>query len=479
MGDAGRHRRNIVSMASADLFIKALGVALFYTMSHRLSGPELAAYALFLALFPVAAVAMGLGLPDVITRELAKKGLVRQLNLLRRAFAMQCAAAAALLAGVAAAWAWGTMDVAVPVTVAWAGGFIWAGISLQHAVFAAHEDFRYMSAVNAAVRAVITLGSLALLYGGFGLYALFGLMIPMYGVQMVLLFAIQRRLAGTPSFDPEPVSTAFLLREGSSMLFGRLAATGFYRTGMPVLAALAMPGLSQVYGQGFRFWVLLTTLPDTLESLFLPIMSRRAAMDEEAQRFALVRFLKYMLIAALPAAAGATVLAPHLTLALFGPDWAASAPALTALTWVMAFTMADRPAVVYLRAQGAQRAVLRCYGAALVLKVGLALYVTPRFGLMGLLGVELALSVLLTCAVWGSVRGVLPSLRFSELAGACWKPAMAAAAMAALLWPIRNEALYFTLPAGIAIYGAALLLVRGFDAFDWRMMRGGAATPPV
>jgi len=103
VGEAGRHRRNAVWLTAGDTATKLLGFVYFFAMNRQLTSVELATWALFLALFPVATVMTGLGLPDVVTREMAREGLARRPKLLRRAFALQCVCSGVLGIGAAAA----------------------------------------------------------------------------------------------------------------------------------------------------------------------------------------------------------------------------------------------------------------------------------------------------------------------------------------------------------------------------------------
>jgi O-antigen/teichoic acid export membrane protein len=463
-------------MLGADLFVKALSVFYYAFLSRELAESDMGAYGTFLALLPIFMVLNTGGFQDVITREVAHDRSRRH-QLAPTALVLQAVLFVVVLAltfPLLNALGYGP-SLRHAVIIACVGGFLWAIIHVHQAIFAAYEDFRPASAANMIVRLLILAGSIAILYLGYGLRELLLFLLPMYGVQAALLaFELYRRGEG---FRPDPTAAAAgeLAREGWPMALGRLAAATFYRIDLPLLNSLALPGVSDVYAIGFRFWVLLTTIPDTLESLFYPIMSRRAREEPASQHFALVRFEKYMIAVALPMGIGMTILGEQINFALNGERWTESTPAMIILTWVMALAMIDRALVVFLRARGEQRVPFACYGIVLAIKVAAAFPVIANWGMMGLLYLNLATAGVLTVLLFAGTMRSLPLFDLKSLAGILWRPIAATAVMGLIIYALRDYPVFATVPLGAIVYGFVFLGLGGIDSFDRAMIRGRGA----
>jgi len=237
------------------------------------------------------------------------------------------------------------------------------------------------------------------------------------------------------------------------------------------------------YAVGPRFFVLLTTLPNTLESIFFPILSRKTSPGNEGSGFVIERFVKLTWLVALPMAVGMTVVGDDIVRTLAGDQYLNGVPVVVMFTWVVALAMLDRVAVVYLRAAGRQGAVMWIYTAALAAKSALCIPAIWFWGINGMLIVSVACSAAITLYILAAMHALIPTVHLQTVLALGLRPAAAAALMAGVLWLVLalgwdapwqlwgvSLSLFITVPLGAAVYVVSLLLLGALDAFDWQFL---------
>ncbi len=256
------------------------------------------------------------------------------------------------------------------------------------------------------------------------------------------------------------------------MAVGRVAGTSYYRIDMPVLRLVGSPGMAMEYAVGPRFFVLLTTLPNALESIFFPILSRKTSAGADGSGFVIERFVKLTWLVALPMAVGMTMVGEDVVRLLAGEQYLNGVPVVVMFTWVVALAMLDRVAVVYLRAAGRQSTVMWIYCAALAAKSALCVPAIWIWGINGVIGISLACSAAITLYIFAAMRALIPTVRLRTLMLLGVKPVIASAIMALILWIFPRQlwgtsySLFLTVPLGAGVYTVSLLLLGALDEFD-------------
>ena len=229
------------------------------------------------------------------------------------------------------------------------------------------------------------------------------------------------------------------------------------------------------------FFVLLSTLPNTLESIFFPILSRKTSPGNDGSGFVIERFVKLTWLVALPMAVGMTVVGDDIVRTLAGEQYLNGVPVVIMFTWVVALAMLDRVAVVYLRAAGRQGAVMWIYAAALATKSALCIPAIWFWGINGMLVISIACSAAITLYIFAAMRALIPTVRLRTVLELGLRPAAACAAMAGVLWLVMafgwdrqvlgvSFSLFVTVPLGAAVYVISLLLLGALDEFDWQFL---------
>ncbi len=191
--------------------------------------------------------------------------------------------------------------------------------------------------------------------------------------------------------------------------------------------------------------------------------------DQAAVADAYLRIVALVALLTIPAGIGLSLVAGPLIALAFGPTWQAAAPVAAVLAVACTMTLFGNVSGALLNARTMLRTILGVTVGAALLRLALLALLTPHYGLLGAgLGFGLALAVEHAVLVGCALRLLrLSPLRF--LASIA-RPALAAAAMAALLWgtgygwaapPEANIAWH--LLAGVALgalcFGTVLVLL--------------------
>ena len=167
--------------------------------------------------------------------------------------------------------------------------------------------------------------------------------------------------------------------------------------------------------------------------VLLPSFARLAS-DERRLRAAVVRALRAVSAIAFPAGLIFVPLGVPAMTVVFGARWHQAGYALMPLAVGCALLSLDSLATEIWRATGRVRFLPRMQGLALVLTTVLVAAALP-LGLIGVCGAILVASVgVALYALWGI--GAATEIRLPALAAEVWPPALAAALMAAALYPI-------------------------------------------
>ena len=159
-----------------------------------------------------------------------------------------------------------------------------------------------------------------------------------------------------------------------------------------------------------------------------------------------------------PLAAGGAVVADRVATTLGGSDFAAAAAPLRVLLGAAALGFLNGVLGHALIAAARQAAALWLNVAALALNVALCVWLVPPYGIMAAAWTALGCEGAIFVASRWLVRHHLGVTYSGAYAARCLP---AAAIMAAAVWPLRAEPLWLSVPAGAALYAAALAALGG------------------
>jgi O-antigen/teichoic acid export membrane protein len=182
-----------------------------------------------------------------------------------------------------------------------------------------------------------------------------------------------------------------------------------------------------------------------------PLLSEAVGHDEPRARRLIQSSTDVLVLLAVPLVAGGLVLAPQIVALVGGPDFADAATPLQILLVAGALSWVNGVFGFALVAKRRQAAALWLNLTALAFNVSLNLLLVPLYGIVVAAVVTVASELVILA---GSVRlmrrhfAFFPRLRTLVPAVAC------AAAMAAVLWPMREGPVVVVIGLGAAVYAA-------------------------
>lgn len=215
-----------------------------------------------------------------------------------------------------------------------------------------------------------------------------------------------------------------------------------------------------LYTAAYKFFDLLSFFPSLVSHVLFPVFAGLVAKQALGEvRVNLEKYLKLMIAAALPMAAGGAVLAKPLIVLVAGQDFASAAPVLAVLVWAIAILFIYIPLNSLVISQLTKNAAA-VTGANVAVNVIGNLLLVPRYGIMAAAVMTVVSESIQGCFYFYFVRRRITRFDFGKNLA---KPALAAGLMAAVLWQVRSYGLAVALPVGALVYALALFAT-GFVA---------------
>jgi len=211
-----------------------------------------------------------------------------------------------------------------------------------------------------------------------------------------------------------------------------------------------------LYTLAFRMLEFTLPLGTVFLTTVFPVMSRDVAEGKRRAAATIQGAWDVMVAFAIPLAAGGALLAPEIVAVIGGADFDGSVTPLRILLAAGALGLVNGIFGLALIARERQVAALWLNVTALVFNVGLNLALVPAYGIVAAAIVTVASEILILAGSYPLMRRYLG---FFPSPGTLGAALVAAAAMAAVLFPLRDAPLAVTLPLGAVVYGAVLYAV--------------------
>jgi O-antigen/teichoic acid export membrane protein len=243
----------------------------------------------------------------------------------------------------------------------------------------------------------------------------------------------------------------------------------YFRIDQPLVYALRAHEEAGWYGAAYKPFEALLFIPMTFLSIVFPVLSiyHRERPGELLE--AVSRFFKALLLIGWPMSVGIFMLAHPLTLALFGPLYARSEPALRILALSLSFAFVNNAFIGALSASDHQASFTWAAGWSLLANLALNLALIPTFGYIGASWATVMTEIVLGVVGWTLTARHIGRVPFWRLG---WRVVLAGLVMGVAIYPLRNlggVSMAIPMVLGVAVYGAAVLILRGVtrDEIDW------------
>jgi len=202
----------------------------------------------------------------------------------------------------------------------------------------------------------------------------------------------------------------------------------------------------------------------TLFPFFTALMARNA-IGEVRQN--LEKYLRLMLVAALPLAVGGMLLSAQLIRIVAGEGYSAAAPVFSILIWAPAILFIYIPVNSLVISQLTKKALV-VTGANVIINIMGNILLIPHYGIKAAAAMTVVSEALQGIFYFYFVRKNITSFSFEKILP---KPLLAVLVMGMVLWPFRSQSLFLTLPLGSAVYFAMLLLTGFIRKEDWGIVK--------
>jgi len=457
--------RNTLAQAAGKVVVLGAGAASIAVTTRYLGAAGYGRFALALALLQTLGVLADAGLVAAVVRE-SSRAPQRTAQLVGNALALRLALGVVVVALAAAASglpAYGP-DVRTAVLIASAPFALGIVSSSLAAVFQVRLQLGRAAVADAAGR-VASLGALlAVVAADLGFAAVVASAAAGAAVTLAITAAFVRvRPAADRAVWRELAVTAVPL--GLT-----LAVAEIYFRADTFILALSRP-VAEVghYSLAYRLYELLALFPGIVMASVFPLLSRQLAESRAAAERTLNATARAFWTLGAPLAAGGLVLAPELARLAGGDAFAAAADPLRLLLCAAALAYLSGLYGFALIAGRRERSALWLALTALVANLALNAALAPSYGATASAAIALASEALLLAGGWLLVRrrlGLAPTV------SGLWRVLLAAAVMAAAVWPLRDRTPALTVPLGAAVYGAVLWAVGGVDRRTLEALRG-------
>jgi O-antigen/teichoic acid export membrane protein len=369
--------------------------------------------------------------------------------------------------------------------VALAGlGMVAAALTYPYlAILASYQDLRKVALVNfinslvnitfifAAVifhKYIVFLGSITFVFG------IIDLIIYRFFVKKYL--PDPQILKGLKKFNFNLVKD--ILRQGWP--FALLVGFSAIYNRVDVIIITLLKGYSQtgLYTAAYKVFDLLNFFPAavsyTLFPFFASLMAKGALGEVKAN---LEKYIRLMIILAVPMAVGGTILARQLILILTNHDtgFLPSGPVLAILIWAPAIQFIYIPLNSLIISQLTKKAML-ITGINVVVNIAGNLILIPHYGIRAAAAMTVVSESLQGIFYFYFVKKNIVQFAFIKN---LLKPLLAAAIMGVALWPLRQTSLAISLPAGLLVYGLVLVMSGFLSGADLQTIKQVFAKEPI
>jgi O-antigen/teichoic acid export membrane protein len=336
------------------------------------------------------------------------------------------------------------------------------------ALFYAYEKAEYPAAISAVTTVTrVSLGALALLLGG-GVIGLAAVSVVANVTAVTVLGYLLVSKIFRPHHDSEPTSWRGMMDESLPLMINHLLQTLFFRIDVLILQPTWGARAVGLYGAAYKYVDGINIIPSYFTLAIFPLMSRYAHTARDSLVRAYILSLRLLLIIALPVAVGTPFIARELILILGGRQYLpGSMIALQLLIWFLPFSFVNQITHYVLIAIDQQRFLTKAFIIGVTFNVIANLILIPRYGFVAAAITTIFSEWALLIPFYYAVRKHLCHVPWVSVT---WRPALASAAMGAVLWSMRDaHALILVGVAGV-VYFTALALVGGFSQPDMALV---------
>ncbi len=442
----------------------------FALLMLRILEPEgVGRYAFAVSLITLFEILTRFGLGTLLTREVAKdhrdgNKYLSNVVLLRGALWLLATPLIGATLGIYYFTGNMTADIVYTVALFTLGLFMSNIADALTALFYAYEKAEYpafIATITTVTR--VALGALVLL-AGWGIIGLAGVSVIANTVSVAVLGSIFLQKIFRPRYQRNGSLQREMLGESWPLMINHLLATIFFRIDVFILKPTWGDDAVGYYNAAYKYIDGINIIPQYFTLAIFPLMSRYAQDSKESLVRAYILSLRLLQMLAIPLAVATPFIAEDLILILGGRNYLPQSKiALQLLIWFLPFSFINQVTQYVLIAINQQRFLTRAFIIGVSFNIVANLLLIPRYGYQAAAVTTILSEWSLLIPFYYAVRKHLCRVPWLDV---IWRPAIAALAMGAAIWPMRAWSPLLFLPIGGIIYLAILWLAGGFRQPD-------------
>jgi O-antigen/teichoic acid export membrane protein len=471
MSNVRRVTKNAVALSTTSVGRVVLGLVLQLFVARQLGAGGLGKYAVVLAFVTVFQVVADLGMPRLVTRELARDH--RPNRYFYGAIWVQLVGAVLAYGGLLLAiQLFGyRQDTSRALYVAGLSLFPYAITSACEACFQGMERMELVAGIETASYVTQLVLSVALLGSGHGVVALGGVIVVSESLAAVLCLCAAWRLGFLLPIRADVAFSWQSARATPPFFLLAVSVVVFSRLDIIMISKIMGERAAGIYSAAYLIVRAVNLVVTGYSDALYPALSRLHKEGSGRERMAMIarKTLQYGLIVVLPIAVGTTILAPDIIDLLYGNhQYAGASGLLQIVIWETVPFLVNAILSRLLIASDLQRLSVQ----VALLKLGASVaYYASLISLFRLPGAAVATVLSTTTGTglnWRFVKEHVVSLNLLRLG---LKPALAAGLMAVLLAVLPAWELWVLIPLGALVYTGLLFGMRAFASEDWMILR--------
>jgi O-antigen/teichoic acid export membrane protein len=454
MTSTQRFVRNSLLLISIEIMAKGLGVVFFVVVARFLGARELGLYAFAMAVANFVVIPARFGFESLVQREVGRnppltRAYFRGLGLLKGLISL-------LVLGLFVA-ALALLDPGDFMVMALVAGFalVYSFMEFVDSFFRANQRPELELGVRCFFSTSNLLLGLAVLLAGWRLTGVVSSQLLSVSLAAALGVVLLQRMAVRVKESWDWHSLKHHLTAAAPFAGILVALLLSNQVGVIILKPLAGTVEVGYFAAAVRLFDAMTLIAAAVMGAFLPLMSQLYVQTLGGFVRTLHFTIKYLFILVAPLAVVSTILAPRLILFLYRQAFAPSIPALQILGGALFFSFWNYVGETMLIAVNRERRLLKLSWLTAGISVAANFLLVAKFSHLGA-----CWAILVTQGSYSLVLFLVLMRRYLNLTGLLRLlalPALSAALMAGVLFPLRDWQLFWSIPLGLLTYLGALL----------------------
>jgi O-antigen/teichoic acid export membrane protein len=464
MNQAQRILKNILTLTTAQFVGSALSLLVVVLIARSLGAEKFGHYSMIMAIAAVFQLIADGGVNNIMIREMARKKneISVWLGTTKSLIWILSVAAFGLMV---IAFQFVTSDPQVRMAGYLMGAAVLATFHavVYNSVFRAFEEMEY-NALTFVSHKVLLLTLIALfLFFRFGLIGV----VSAYLVSNVCLWMFSYYLVSVKYVRPrlriDLSAWKSLLKDAIPLGVAAIVRRIGWQVDILILTSIGTASAVGYFSAAYKIIQAVNLIPSIVVIPLFPAFARLAMESAEKLGKIYEQSVKFLVILGLPVVIILMMLSDRIVKLCFGTAFSPSAGALTLLAWTVLFLFPTAIFASLFTALGQQRLFTLSCLAALTINVALDFALIPGMSFLGACIGTLAAEV--TLFAIGNYFLVRLGYRLRPI-GLLWKPVLAGGAMALVLVPVQQAALWVVAGGAVlsgAVYLALLLVLKAFS----------------